>query len=74
MDAWDLNPTTASSDSLACGSIAIDPTNPDRIFVGTGDGNEAMFFGVGPVVSTDGGANWMTEPVVSGSPSSADTR
>ena len=68
MDAWDLNPTTASSDSLACGSIAIDPTNPDRIFVGTGDGNEAIFFGVGPVVSTDGGANWMTEPVVSGSP------
>ncbi len=69
MDAWDLNPTTASSDSLACGSIAIDPSDPDRIFVGTGDGNEAIFFGVGPVVSTDGGVNWATEPVASGSPS-----
>jgi hypothetical protein len=68
MDAWDLNPTTASSDSLSCGSIAIDPANPDRIFVGTGDGNEAIFFGVGPVVSTDGGANWNTEPVAAGSP------
>ena len=52
MDAWDLNPTTASSDSLACGAIAIDPANPDRIFVGTGDGDEAIFFGVGPVVSS----------------------
>ena len=68
MDAWDLNPTIASSDSLACGSIAIDPSDPDRIFVGTGDGNEAIFFGVGPVVSTDGGTNWATEPVASGSP------
>ena len=69
MDAWDLNPTTANSDSLACGSIAIDPADPNRIFVGTGDGNEALFFGVGPVVSTDGGANWTTEPVAAGSPS-----
>lgn len=68
MDAWDLNPTTVSSDSLSCGSIAIDPANPDRIFVGSGDGNEAIFFGVGPVVSTDGGANWSTEPVAAGSP------
>jgi hypothetical protein len=68
MDAWDLNPTTLSSDSLACGSIAIDPTNADRIFVGSGDGNEATFFGVGPVVSTDGGVNWSTEPIASGSP------
>src|SRR5438034_10678784 len=69
MDAWDINPSTLSSDSLACGSIAIDPTNPDRVCVGTGDGDEALFFGVGPVFSPDGGANWMTEPVASGSPS-----
>ncbi len=71
MDAWDLNPTTLSSDSLACGSIAIDPANPDRIFVGTGDGDEALIFGVGPVVSFDGGNNWATEPVAPGSPSLA---
>lgn len=68
MDAWDLNPTAQSSDSLACGSIAIDPANADRVFVGTGDGNEAMMFGVGPVVSFDGGVNWATEPVAPGSP------
>lgn len=71
MDAWDLNPTTASSDSLACGSIAIDPNNADRIFVGTGDGDEAIFLGVGPVVSFDGGNNWATEPVAPGSPALA---
>src|SRR5712691_7793735 len=41
MDAWDLNPTNQAADSLACGAIAIDPTNSDRIFVGTGDGDEA---------------------------------
>ena len=68
MDAWDLNPTTRSSDSLSCGAIAIDPGNADRIFVGTGDGVEGIFLGVGPVVSFDGGANWATEPVAAGSP------
>lgn len=68
MDAWDLNPTTQSSDSLSCGAIAIDPGNADRIFVGTGDGVEGIFLGVGPVVSFDGGANWATEPVAAGSP------
>ena len=68
MDAWDLNPTTRSSDSLSCGAIAIDPTNADRIFVGTGDGVEGLFLGVGPVVSFDGGVNWATEPVAAGSP------
>src|SRR5439155_21191980 len=71
MDAWDQNPTNAASDSLACGAIAIDPTvvspNPDRIFVGTGDGDEALYFGVGPVFSADGGQNWSTEPVAPGS-------
>ena len=68
MDAWDLNPTTRASDSLSCGAIAIDPSNPDRVFVGSGDGDEAMFLGVGPVVSFDGGTNWATEPVAPGSP------
>jgi hypothetical protein len=71
MDAWDVNPVTLSSDSLACASLAIDPANADRIFVGTGDGNEASFFGVGPVVSLDGGNNWTTEPVAPGSPALA---
>ena len=63
MDAWDLNPTVLATDSLSCGSIAIDPTNPDIVFVGTGDGDEASFLGVGPIASFDGGTSWHTESV-----------
>lgn len=61
MDAWDLNPTTLSSDSLACGAIAIDQDDPDRVYVGTGEGGAESFFGVGPICSDDGGVNWDTE-------------
>jgi hypothetical protein len=71
MNAFDLNPTHEASDSLACGAIAIDPNNPDRIYVGTGEGNNGFYFGVGPVVSDDGGANWRTEKEAEGSPSLA---
>lgn len=62
MDAWDLNPTTESSDSLACGAIAIDLNDPDRVYVGTGEGGAESFYGVGPIRSDDGGTNWYTEP------------
>jgi len=68
MDAWDLNPTTAQSDSLACGAIAIDPNDAERVFVGTGEGAGGAYFGVGPIRSDDGGTNWTTEPVAAGSP------
>src|SRR5581483_11257902 len=69
MNAFDENPQTRQSDSLACGALAIDPANPDVIYVGTGEGYPAgtSYFGVGPVVSGDGGLNWKTEPVASGS-------
>jgi hypothetical protein len=67
MEAFDLNPTQIASDSLACGAIAIDPANPDRIYVGTGEGSGAAYFGVGPILSIDGGANWVTEQVAPGS-------
>lgn len=67
MDAFDLNPTAAASDSLSCGAIAIDPTNPNQIFVGSGEGTGAAFFGVGPVVSADGGTSWATELATAGS-------
>lgn len=66
MPAWDLNPLTNSSDSLACGAIAIDLTNPDRVYVGSGEGDSdwsggGTISGVGPIVSDDGGVNWATE-------------
>ena len=68
MEAFDLNPRNLASDSLAVGAIAIDPSNPDRIFVGSGEGAGGAYFGVGPVVSFDGGNNWNPpEPVAPGS-------
>jgi hypothetical protein len=68
MDAFDLDPTTSSSDSLACGAIAIDLNNPDRIYVGSGEGQSGRYFGVGPIVSYDGGQNWNTEQTSPDSP------
>ena len=75
MDAFDLDPTSVASDSLACGAIAIDQDNPDRVYVGTGEGDTVLiaaggvvtgsgaYFGVGPIRSDDGGGSWITEPV-----------
>jgi hypothetical protein len=80
LDNWDLDPTTPGVDSQACGAIAIDPLGPDRVYVGTGEGEAAIFFGgvfgvvfsyagVGPLRTDDGGTTWINEPVAAGSPS-----
>ena len=74
MDAFDLNPTTPASDSLAVGAIAIDPANPDRVYVGSGEGAGAAYFGVGPIVTSNGTADapaWTTEASAPGSPALA---
>jgi len=80
MDAFDVDPVNFASTSLACGAIAIDPADPDRIYVGTGEGDtHAMFLsrivnalpayrGIGPIRSDDGGANWLSETTAAGSP------
>ncbi len=46
--------------SLAIGSLAIDPANPNVIYVGTGEGNASAdcYYGAGLLKSTDGGATW----------------
>jgi hypothetical protein len=74
MEAWDLDPTTHASDSLACGAIAIDPADTNRVYVGSGEGatvwinadgsiwGTLAFYGVGPIRSDDGGVSWHTEP------------
>lgn len=64
MNAFDQHPTSNQSDSQAVGAIAVDPTNPDRVYVGSGEGtgNLDKYFGVGPVISDDGGLNWRVEP------------
>jgi hypothetical protein len=64
MDAFDLNPTQPASDSLACGAIAVVPgatANQDRLYVGTGEGAGGKYYGVGPILSIDGGNSWITE-------------
>jgi hypothetical protein len=74
MDGFDLNTTSFGSACLACGAIAIDPADPDRVYVGTGEGDTDAIFnsrlvdalpcyrGVGPIRSDDGGATWNSEP------------
>lgn len=74
MDRFDLNPTDFASASLVCGAIAIDAANPARVYVGTGEGDTLQLFrsritdslpayrGVGPIMSVDGGENWIAEP------------
>ena len=64
MNAFDLNPTHSRADSLAVGALAVvagATANQDRIYVGSGEGPGGAYFGVGPIVSIDGGQNWMTE-------------
>lgn len=70
MEAWDLNPTTFASDSLSCGAIAVAPSDPYRVYVGTGEpyGAGDSYNGVGPIRSEDGGQNWITEQTEPGSP------
>ncbi|QOD02650.1 hypothetical protein [Pseudarthrobacter sp. BIM B-2242] len=71
MDAFDLNPAHASSDSLSVGAIAVVPgagVGQDRIYVGSGEGAGGAYFGVGPIISLDGGQSWATEMVSPGSP------
>src|SRR5947209_11461290 len=51
---------TDSQQSLAVGSIVIDPNKPSTIYVGTGEENFAIdsYYGAGILKSTDGGATW----------------
>jgi hypothetical protein len=73
MDGFDTNPTSVASASQVCGAIAIDPADPNRIYVGTGEGDTDGIFsfrivnalpayrGIGPIRSDDGGVTWVQE-------------
>lgn len=83
MDGFDTDPTNFASASLACGAIAIDLADPNRVYVGTGEGDTDALFanrltfalpsyrGVGAIRSDDGGQTWFSEPTDSSSPSLA---
>jgi uncharacterized protein (TIGR03437 family) len=53
-------PLTDQQVTLATGSIAIAPSNPDTVYVGTGELNYGgdNYFGVGILKSTDDGTTW----------------
>jgi photosystem II stability/assembly factor-like uncharacterized protein len=81
MDAFDVDPTNYAATSLACGAIAIDESDPNRIYVGTGEGDTDQMFrrglrvinalpayrGIGPIRSDDGGTSWIAETTAPGS-------
>ena len=52
-------PLTDTECSLTTGSIAVDPVNPEIVYVGTGEPSEATA-GCGVLRSTNGGASWST--------------
>src|SRR6266699_4710384 len=54
------NPKTDNEDSLATGTIAIDPNNHLVLYVGTGEGNFSgdSYYGNGVLKTTDGGNVW----------------
>jgi hypothetical protein len=80
MDSFDLDPTAFAATSNACGAVAIDPMDPDRVYVGTGEGDTNEIFasrlvsylptyrGVGPIRSDNGGVTWNAESTDAGSP------
>jgi hypothetical protein len=80
MEGFDIDPTAFATTSLACGAIAIDPADPDRVYVGTGEGDTNALFGsrltfalpsyrgVGALRSDDGGLTWINEPTAVSSP------
>lgn len=73
MDRFDLDPTNFATASLVCGAIALDPIDPNRVYVGTGEGDTLQLFrsrvtaalpayrGLGVIRTDDGGANWIVE-------------
>jgi len=53
-------PLTDDQPSLAIGSIALAPSNPDIVYVGTGEQNNSgdSYYGAGVLKSSDGGSTW----------------
>ena len=53
-------PLTGDMPTSATGALALDPTNEDVIYAGTGEGNHANHsrYGLGVLKSTDGGDTW----------------
>jgi len=66
-DGLNALPTMLHTCSLSCGAVAIDPTDADRVFVGTGEPNG--FGGIGVLTSGNAGLTWAVEAADAASPS-----
>lgn len=55
-------PLTDHLPSLSMGAVAVDPTNDNVVYAGTGEANSSgdSYDGVGMFKSTDGGASWFS--------------
>ena len=64
-------PLTDDQPSMSMGAIAIDPTNTNNVYAGTGEAtySGASYYGRGLLKSTDGGANW--QHITNGLPTSS---
>src|SRR5205823_1064260 len=51
-------PRTDQLQSLAIGAITFDPTAPNKVYAGSGEGNFYFNLGAGVYKSTDGGTTW----------------
>jgi photosystem II stability/assembly factor-like uncharacterized protein len=52
-------PRTDDQPTLSIGALAFDPSDPSKVYAGTGEGNSEYFhFGQGILVSQDGGTTW----------------
>jgi photosystem II stability/assembly factor-like uncharacterized protein len=61
-DGTTWTPLTDDQATLATGSVAVDPNNPNTVYVGTGEQHFSADsrYGRGILKSTDGGKNWTT--------------
>lgn len=54
--SWTTN--TDNLSVIGCSDLAIDPTNPNIMYLATGDGDAGDTYCIGVLKSTDGGATW----------------
>jgi len=62
------NPLFDDQAVLSCGAVALDPQNPERVWLGTGEANASSysFFGMGIYLSEDGGQTWQNKGLSEG--------
>ena len=65
-----FSPVFDGQSSFSIGAVALDPSNPNVVWAGTGENNQGCesYFGIGLLRSTDGGDTWQGPIAVTNSP------